>query len=321
MSAKNGVGMLFGKYTFHCVMQTSAELPPYKGSTFRGVFGQALKRVVCALRHNECPACLLRERCIYTRVFETGLVNPTRSGGRVTPTPHPFVIEPPLDSRMCYAPGDTFSCSLLLFGEAVNCLPYFVYAVHQMGEIGVGRKIHGRRGRFRLQSVMSGEKAIYRSDENTIRQDGTVKEISVDGGINFSPGVVRIKVVMMTPLRIKFENSLKSELPYHILVRAVLRRLASLFSAHGGGEPPLDFKGLIRAAEEVPITENHAEWFDWDRYSSRQERKMALGGIRGAVIYDKVPASHIPLLGLGERFHLGKATSFGLGKIGVRKLD
>jgi hypothetical protein len=35
--------MQYGKYQFSCFFETEAELPPYKGSTFRGVFGIALK--------------------------------------------------------------------------------------------------------------------------------------------------------------------------------------------------------------------------------------------------------------------------------------
>jgi hypothetical protein len=41
-------------------------LPEYKGSTFRGGFGYAFKKVVCALRARECPECLLRGKCIYS---------------------------------------------------------------------------------------------------------------------------------------------------------------------------------------------------------------------------------------------------------------
>lgn len=65
--------MLFGKYHFSCIFTGPASLPAFKGSTFRGVFGVALKKVVCALKHQECPACLLRGQCLYARIFETAL--------------------------------------------------------------------------------------------------------------------------------------------------------------------------------------------------------------------------------------------------------
>ncbi|MCL5126468.1 MAG: hypothetical protein M1511_18605 [Deltaproteobacteria bacterium] len=57
--------MLFGKYNFNCLFNSEAELPPYKGSTFRGAFGVALKKVTCALKLRDCPGCPLTGRCVY----------------------------------------------------------------------------------------------------------------------------------------------------------------------------------------------------------------------------------------------------------------
>ena len=42
--------MRYGSYEFTIVFDSGALLPPFKGSTFRGAFGTALKRVTCALR-------------------------------------------------------------------------------------------------------------------------------------------------------------------------------------------------------------------------------------------------------------------------------
>ncbi|MHB8092928.1 MAG: hypothetical protein ACYDH8_15215 [Syntrophales bacterium] len=63
--------MLLGRYCFSLTFNDDAALPEYKGSTFRGIFGHSLKKVVCALKHQECADCLLREKCVYSIVFET----------------------------------------------------------------------------------------------------------------------------------------------------------------------------------------------------------------------------------------------------------
>ncbi len=63
--------MLYGKYSFTVTFNSDAILPPYKGSTFRGVFGHALKRVTCALKRQSCDDCMLRSKCVYPFVFET----------------------------------------------------------------------------------------------------------------------------------------------------------------------------------------------------------------------------------------------------------
>ena len=75
--------MLYGRYHFFCPLETEAILPPYKGSTFRGVFGHALKKVVCALKRQECPQCLLKEKCVYALVFETQEALNPPEGGRI----------------------------------------------------------------------------------------------------------------------------------------------------------------------------------------------------------------------------------------------
>ena len=55
--------MLYGNYQFFCHLKNEVILPHYKGSTFRGVFGRALKKVVCALKKEDCEDCLLKKRC------------------------------------------------------------------------------------------------------------------------------------------------------------------------------------------------------------------------------------------------------------------
>jgi CRISPR/Cas system endoribonuclease Cas6 (RAMP superfamily) len=45
---------------------------------------------------------------------------------------------------------------------------------------------------------------------------------------------------------------------------------------------------------------------------------MFMGGMIGKVLYTGVPAEYIPMLRLSEQVHVGKASSFGLGKISVR---
>ncbi len=310
--------MLYGEYTFLCQFDQGAVLPAYKGSTFRGVFGTALKRVVCALKQQTCSSCLLRERCIYTNIFETSLNVPPSGAVPVSSPPHPFVIEPPQEERTTYEPGDIFACTLLLFGEAVPNLPYFIYAIHEMAEMGIGKRINGRRGRFHLETVSAGEKLVYSKNDATIRQEGTFKDIPFDALYRQDTTPFRdVEITMETPLRLKRHNRFSGRLTYDVLIRAVLRRISSLFATHGEGDPPLDYTGLVNKSKQVAMLESRVRWFDWTRYSGRQDRRMNMGGMIGSVRYQDVPAEFLPLLELGARFHLGKATSFGLGKVKV----
>jgi len=290
--------MFFGDYSFFCLLENEAILPYYKGSTFRGVFGAALKRIVCALKREDCKDCILAERCLYSQVFETS-----------SSLPHPFVIEPPLTTDTYFEEGSPFKFSLLLFGEANRNLPYFIYAFQQMGKIGIGKKVKGKRGRFLVQSVKMGHELVYDGKEGKI-----IMKDPPELNLNHAPqetqqDISRVKLFIITPLRIKFQNRFTAELPFHVLVRAMLRRVSSLYNAYGQGEPPLDYRGLVHRAKSVRSTESDIRWFDWKRYSGRQDRSMLMGGIVGSITYEGEIGEYLPLLDFCARVHLGKQTT------------
>ncbi len=335
--------LLYGKYTFICELEKEAILPYYKGSTFRGVFGIALKKVVCALKRQECEDCLLKNRCLYVRVFETPLALKMPEGSKISTPPHPFVIEPPRDEKMEFEAGDTVCCDLLLFGEANSSIPYFIYAFDQMGKIGIGKRINGKRGRFVLKEVKKEKKTIYSDKDQKLDLSDSAQDLNL-----LEPGVfptkrtivrrgkkierplpedgdikdpeIRIRVTLKTPLRMKFDNKIHADLPFHVLARAMLRRVSSLLNTWGDGEPDLDYRGLVERATGVRNIDNSLRWFDWKRYSNRQERKMFMGGMMGSVTYEGKLNEYLPLLDFCEKVHLGKNTSFGLGKIKVQKV-
>ncbi|MBW2030046.1 MAG: CRISPR system precrRNA processing endoribonuclease RAMP protein Cas6 [Deltaproteobacteria bacterium] len=296
--------MLFGDYSFFCLLENEAFLPYYKGSTFRGVFGTALKRVVCALRREECKDCILRERCLYSQVFETP-----------SSRPHPFVIEPPLSTDTHFEGGSPFNFSLLLFGEANKNLPYFIYAFEQMGKIGIGKRVGGKRGRFAVESVKIGDELVYDGNEGKIIMKDPTQLSLNHGKEKTQKGISRLRLILITPLRLKFHNRLTAELPFHVLVRAMLRRVSSLYNAFCEGEPDLDYKGLVHRAQSVKVVRSEIDWFDWQRYSGRQDRSMLMGGIVGSITYEGEIGEYMPLLDFCARVHLGKQTSFGLGMV------
>jgi hypothetical protein len=305
--------MLFDRYDFTCRLETDAELPYYKGSTFRGVFGRALKKIICALKQQECETCLLNTKCIYVQVFETP-VSVNAKDTRMAAPPHPFVIEPPLTIKTHFPTGSAFDFSLLLMGEANNYLPYFIYAFEQMGQIGIGRKLNSHRGRFSLEKVQNNNGVVYSSDDHKLTPK-SVKKLGLKSPKSFQSQDLCLKLTLETPLRLKFENRLQADLPFHLLVRAMLRRISSLMNAFGDGEPDLDYPGLVRKAETIKTIDKNLSWYDWQRYSFRQDEKMLMGGMAGSVTYEGHINEYLPLMEFCEQVHLGKQTTFGLGKI------
>lgn len=315
--------MLYNCYTFSCEFETEAILPPFKGSTFRGAFGSALKKVACALKQQNCQGCLLYHRCTYALFFEQ---KENEAGQEKTSpsVPHPFVIEPPLTQKTCFAKGEQFEFNLLLFGQAIESLPYCLYAFEQMGQHGLGKGLSkglgqgpdGPRGKFILHHVASQGHVIYSMEEKRIKGNTSAVELQIEKP---KEQVKEITLHLLTPLRVKYENRLKADLPFHILIRAALRRVSSLFASYGEGEPALDYRGLVQRAQNSPIAidASHLSWFDWQRYSNRQEVKMFMGGMVGQISYQGELGEYLPILRLGEQIHLGKQTAFGLGQIRV----
>lgn len=88
-----------GLFSFNLKALENLILPYYKGSTLRGGFGYAFKRVVCAIKEKECHDCILKEKCIYSYIFETPPPSETKVMKKYKTAPHPFIIEPPLERR------------------------------------------------------------------------------------------------------------------------------------------------------------------------------------------------------------------------------
>jgi hypothetical protein len=64
--------------TFRLQARESVVLPPFLGSTLRGAFGAALKKVFCFVPHGECGRCWFYEACPYQYIFESPNLIPNK---------------------------------------------------------------------------------------------------------------------------------------------------------------------------------------------------------------------------------------------------
>ncbi len=308
-------GFSFAEFLFVLRADEPIELPPYKGSTFRGGFGHAFKKVVCAVKRRDCDSCILKTRCIYFYVFETSPPKDSEALRNYQKIPHPFIIEPPLETRRLYKPGTVLTFNLILIGRASDYLPYFVYTFEELGRNGIGRG----RGRYTLVEVRRGgipsdEDPIYSAGEGRLKGSYTARAFSNIQEMEGKKEMNAVTLDLLTPLRIAMNNDLVVDLEFHHLIRSLLRRISTLSYFHCGQRIDLDFRGLIERAQRVKATDNKTRWHDWERYSARQGGKMKMGGVVGKISFQGDLEEFIPLLRLGEIIHTGKGTSFGLGK-------
>ncbi|HKV37959.1 MAG TPA: CRISPR system precrRNA processing endoribonuclease RAMP protein Cas6, partial [Blastocatellia bacterium] len=257
--------------------------------------------------------------------------------GPVFPARYGHPALPILSERTLLKKGESLPFDLVLIGRAIDYLPYVVYAVTEMARRGLGAD----RNPFELDDVSvlgcyGVERSIY---------SGTTQKISVPGGdraslgdlikarmeqyseretwssfqqngadtISDSPGLT---LNFLTPTRIKINGEPRSAPSFDLLVRSLLRRVAMLFSMHGSRAFEVDHRTLIERAREVGIRRSKLRWWDFERYSNRQGRKVKLGGFVGDVEYeirDELLAEFLPLLAGGEILHIGSNTTFGLG--------
>nr|WP_320012207.1 CRISPR system precrRNA processing endoribonuclease RAMP protein Cas6 [uncultured Desulfobulbus sp.] len=303
----------------HCRWVTEARLPDYAGSALRGAFGWALKKSSCALRRQDCTACLLRQRCAYAWIFETERYTDANSRP-VNVRPHPFVVRPGIGCAGSGKEGEAWEFSMLLIGEGGEYLPHIVYSIRLMGESGIGSSKRNGLGRFQLERIVAGTNVIYDGSSGMLLNNNPVAELCM-GEQGQRRETKRIRIHFHTPLRLKYNNGLLRDLPFHVLIRACLRRISSLEEVYGQGEPKLDYIGLINRAERVQTVTSTLRWQEMLRYSNRQKQKTSLSGLVGVVEYRGDLTEYLNLLEYCGLVHIGKQTVFGLGWMSVQRLD
>ncbi len=318
--------LTISKFQFNLSPLEEIHLPVYKGSTLRGGFGHAFKRVVCIQRGKECGDCMVKSTCVYSYIFETSPPEDTAVLRLYKNVPHPFVIEPPLTSQRLFKKGEELTFKLILIGKAIQYLPYFIYTFDELGRIGIGRG----KGKFHLKSVtseieesgreerredMGRNGVIYSGEDKTLHNRFrvlTAKDILPSD--NTPSG---IEIEFLTPARMVFNERFVAKLEFHHLIRTLLRRVSSLSYFHCGELFELDFKAFIEMAESIKCTDRDLRWYDWQRYSARQDTRMKMGGVMGKAVFEGDLEEFMPLITLGEYVHVGKGTVFGLGKYRV----
>lgn len=303
-------------YRFTLKATTAIRLPPYKGSAFRGGFGHALKRTLCVMREQICTSCLLPTQCFYPYVFETKVEvhAPDREGEETIP--RPFILVPPLEDYQLYQPGALLTCDLVLVGDTTAYLPHFIYAMMELGRLGIG----SGRGQYTVTQVQALRPhapafEVYAGQERTLQEPGppiTGTELALPWR---GQTPKRLTIAFLTPTRLKYEGRLLKDGPaFHAILRRLLDRLAALSLYYHNIPLALDMREWKRRAERIRLVESHVTPYDWERYSNRQQTRMKLGGVLGTVTYEGELAPFLPFLAVGEWLHVGKGATFGLGK-------
>lgn len=298
------------KYIINVKAENDFQLYEFAGSTFRGAFGHAFKKIACGIKKDLlCKQCRLRYQCIYSLVFDTPVPENSEIMKLYEFAPHPFVLTP-LNNKSHYKKYDTFDIEMVLIGNAIRHFHHFLMAIKETGQLGLN--CGENKGYFSVLSAWMNQEKVY--SENT----GKIAEHVVPDFLISNPlGLIdRVRISFLTPTAIRYKEKIADSIEFHMIVRNLLRKMSQLlFFHHDGLQMDIDFSGLIQQSEKIKATYSHFEQTGVKRYSQRQKRAMRLDGITGEAVYSGNITDFYELLKLGEIIHAGKNTSFGFGKI------
>lgn len=296
------------RYRLECRVTRPLRLPDYAGSMLRGAFGHALRQLACITRRPECPGCPLHGTCPYPAIFAPPAPTAAHKLQRFDAIPVPHVIEPPPWGSRLLAVGDTFNFHHVLIGRALRELPLIVLAWRRALARGLGPGDGAGELTRLLHCGIDGEREIHRPAASDAIADHR-PAVPIAGA-----ATTDLTLRIHTPLRLQANgHALPPEkLHARTLLLALARRASLLAEFHGDGPLLDDFSALRPLAAEIR-DEKALVWRDWQRYSSRQQRKMRLGGALGDWRLHGRLTPFVPFLRLGQWLHVGKETAFGLG--------
>lgn len=316
-----------GVYRITLVALEPVELSAFSAATLRGAFGWSFKRMVCYQPQvKSCEGCLLRGQCPYPQVFEPPPPPGTIYAGQ-RQTVAPYVLRRPLAEgpgnsqgagKQQFAAGEAILFEVVLMGWANGMLPYFALALQQLEEQGVGRG----RGRVMVAAIdllPPPFPAAGQTEPLRLFHAQTPGAIENHGGwpaaqwIDARPAPSQVTVHYASPTRLQSDGQVQGEPDFHVLYRALLRRVSALCTVHTQQMWETDFAGLAVAAQAVKTQAASMKRERRHRHSDRQG-EMEFWGAEGIMVYQGELTPFWPLLQLGQAIHVGKNCTFGLGQ-------
>jgi hypothetical protein len=312
----------FSAFRLNIRAEEPLHLPSYKGSALRGAFGYTLRRAFCMCmeKDKDCGKCRYSNDCPYSYIFET---RPSpddpflRNKERVS---NPYIIRPPLDEREEFSVGEELSFELILPGKSIEYLPFFLVAFIEMGKTGLGRG-KGRFSLSRMETIGSDRSLtpIYHDTDQMLR--GRIIKITCGELLKSCPPQEKCRLRFLTRLELK-EKEKYPDIRFGVLFRGLLRRITTLAHLHCGIDcSGIDFSGLSHAADEIRTVSSNLSYEHAERYSSRQKCRMPFGGLIGDISFEGELAPFWPFILLGEWVHVGKKTTFGLGRYELKIIE
>lgn len=296
-------------------VERAVHWPEYEGSALRGLWGHALRRLICATGQPACDGCPLLARCAYPALFEP---QPVPGDKRHADPAPPYVIEPVAQPRVL-AEGDGYAFDLVVFGAALAEVDLVVRA----WQVALARDIGPTRGALRLEGAdlvdTQGAAQPWLDLRAAAPRPSPLAPVPL---ARAGDAPARMQVRLHTPLHVKRGG--RPLRPHELTAAdwawAVVRRVADVCELHLGQPTGFDFAALKAAAGALRRTDAELDWLELRRWSNRQQRHTPQAGIVGSLTVEGDLAPFWPALQLGCWLHAGGKASFGLGRYAIEPI-
>lgn len=340
--------------TLHFVVRQDdlLKMPEHPGSMLRGAFGTALRSLTCITDLPECKKCPLKHHCKFPRIFEmpalqtsnVQAVNPYVIHIPISQLSSPSIHtsnsdRPPhvaqkisklTQQTTIYKKGDVWQFGMTLMGAALAETGLIIDAWKLALETGLGAHAPYHRATL-VQASCEGDTLYFlphllsNSEKNiaVLGQNRLSDAVSVAEKIKATDAPAQLTMQFLTPFRYQQNNRIVSH-PDHLdsttFIASLYNRIRLCQDNHNpdhvwdiGYDSYHHFKEDIESLTiAVDISANHVP-----RRSNRQQRKMQLYGLQGEIHLSgdaQTIARLMPALRLGEKLHIGKNTTMGLGQ-------
>ncbi len=277
-------------------------LPINKVSAIRGGIGEMLLRANC-IRDRNCVECDFERECIVRRIIysqfdkKPEFITSGESCG--------YVLECE-NYEENFQTGDILEFNLLLFGKTIIYFNQLVQAVYQLGTIGIGKEYSC----YEIVYIRNTLGKDILTEQNICMEQYQVLTLwdYVEYRLrqNFR---WEWRIRFKTPVTLKYQGIFQQSLSIEAVIPAVLRRIYIMDCFEG-----LECEKMEWDDKYPEVLQEFSHLITVYRYSSTQNRKMPLRGIKGEIYLSEMPERLLPVLLAGEVLHIGKNTSFGFGR-------
>lgn len=270
-----------------------AQLPPFLGSTLRGVIGQSLLRID-------------KEACAYLYENNNGYSETVQINAK------PYMIVPPEihKPQTIVGRGTQIEFEILLIRKGAKYADSLIKVLEQIESFGLG----AYRYPFRLSQIINSK------EQRIIRRDGNCSLYGMKSSVLpclALPNVARTVIKICTPLRIRHGGRILKTISFQTLIRNITNRIMTLTERYRGWTDREEAEKILMLAAEVRTVREKLHLERLERYSNRSNRKMDFSGLMGEIEYQGDLTPFVPWLYAAQRLHVGRNTTFGMGRIEV----